>query len=497
MKYTYFRKPSFFSTKRISTFVLIVLLSGFALTISIKAETKSAYAASDALIMGGPKVSAAQMAAYYRYKQSREFPNRPYRSTVTLDQLAQLFIEEGLAEGVRGDIAFAQSIHETMWFHYPVAEDNGQYGTTIKGQVRWTDNNFAGIGACNSCANGFYFPDARTGVRAQIQLLRNYADPTSRISNLAYPPVRGGFDTFVYKGAAPTWEGLNGKWAVPGSTYGQSIISTYSAMASFSGVTPDCPPDAQPKTQQVSGKGYWTVSPDGAVYSFGGASYYGGMNGSRLNGSILGMAPTVSGKGYWMVGSDGGIFSFGDAQFFGSTGSYRLNKPIVGMAPTPSGNGYWLVATDGGIFTFGDAQFYGSTGSYKLNQPIVGMSTTPTGRGYWLVATDGGIFAFGDAEFYGSTGSYNLNKPIVGMSARPQGNGYWLIASDGGIFTFGASQFFGSLGSCAGREARMIQTSPSGNGYLIVTGDGRVTSFGDAKHFGYQSRDITSMAAIK
>ncbi len=41
------------------------------------------------------------------------------------------------------------------------------------------DNNFAGIGACDSCAGGDRFANAREGVRAQIQLLRFYADPTA------------------------------------------------------------------------------------------------------------------------------------------------------------------------------------------------------------------------------------------------------------------------------------------------------------------------------
>ena len=67
-------------------------------------------------------------------------------------------------------------------------------------------------------------------------------------------------------------------------------------------------------------------------------------------------------SGYWVVGPDGGIFSFGDAKFYGSTGGLKLNAPIVGMAATPTGQGYWLVASDGGIFNFGDAAFYGSTG---------------------------------------------------------------------------------------------------------------------------------------
>ena len=97
------------------------------------------------------------------------------------------------------------------------------------------------------------------------------------------------------------------------------------------------------------------------------------------------MKATPDGKGYWMVSSDGGVFTFGDAGFYGSTGGLALNRPIVGMAPTPDGRGYWLVASDGGIFAFGDAGFYGSTGAIDLNRPIVGMARPRTARatGWW------------------------------------------------------------------------------------------------------------------
>jgi hypothetical protein len=91
--------------------------------------------------------------------------------------------------------------------------------------------------------------------------------------------------------------------------------------------------------------------------------------------ATTGSSDCQSASGYWMVSSDGGIFSFGGAQFYGSTGGLKLKRPIIGMVPTPSSRGYWLVADDGGVFAFGDAQFYGSTGGIQLNKPIVGMAS--------------------------------------------------------------------------------------------------------------------------
>jgi Stage II sporulation protein len=231
--------------------------------------------------------------------------------------------------------------------------------------------------------------------------------------------------------------------------------------------------------------GYWVAGPDGGVFSFGEAQFFGSTGGIRLNRPIVGLAGTPTGSGYWLVASDGGIFGFGDAGFFGSTGNIVLNRPVVGMAPTRSGAGYWTVASDGGIFAFGDAGFFGSTGAVRLNKPVVGMAATPSGRGYWLVASDGGIFAFGDAGFFGSTGARKLNQPIIGMAPTPSGRGYWLVAADGGVFAFGDAGFAGSLPG-AGMKGPAVALRPTrtGGGYLIVTGAGGVVNFGDAPAFG-------------
>ncbi len=193
-----------------------------------------------------------------------------------------------------------------------------------------------------------------------------------------------------------------------------------------------------------SGNGYWLVSSDGGIFSYGDAGFHGSAGSIHLNKPIVSMAATPSGQGYWLVASDGGIFNYGDATFWGSTGAIHLNKPVVSMAPTPSGHGYWLVASDGGIFSYGDATFWGSTGAIHLNQPVVGMGATPSGHGYWLVASDGGIFSYGDAKFLGSTGAIHLNQPVVSMASAPSAGGYWLVAADGGVFTFGSAAYYGS-----------------------------------------------------
>lgn len=175
---------------------------------------------TNAAIMGAPQISGSDLARWFRSTGYRT------RTTVEIEELAALFVEEGTIEGVRGDIAFAQSILETGYFTFPSG-----------GQLTGNKNNFAGIGACDSCKTGYGFPDARTGVRAQIQLLRNYADPTATTATLRNPPVMPGYDTFFLKGRAPTWQHLTGTWA-SSTTYGEKIMRIYSNIVRWLGNNP-------------------------------------------------------------------------------------------------------------------------------------------------------------------------------------------------------------------------------------------------------------------
>jgi hypothetical protein len=233
-----------------------------------------------------------------------------------------------------------------------------------------------------------------------------------------------------------------------------------------------------------TGSGYWEVSSDGGVFSYGGANFYGSMGGRHLNAPIVGMAAAPDGHGYWLVGSDGGVFAFGSAGFHGSAGNLRLNKPIVGMAATADGGGYWLVASDGGVFSYGDARFHGSMGGRALHQRVVGMAADQATGGYWLVAADGGIFSF-DAPFDGSTGNVRLDRPVVAMEAAANGSGYRLVASDGGIFCFHLP-FEGSDGAVRLDAPVVGMTAQGTTGYWMVAADGGIFTFGGTGFYGSQ-----------
>lgn len=187
-------------------------------------------------IMGEAHATAQQMALFCRSKNAE-----PKLTSCTLEQLAEIFLEEGKAEGVRGDVAFAQSLHETGYFKFG-------------GIVLPSQNNYAGIGALNGNATGqaATFPDPRTGVRAQIQHLKAYASTEPLVNTCVDPRF-----SLVARGSAPYVEWLgaadnpNGKgWAVPGSGYGANVVKLLGQiMAQEAPESPSPAPEPDPLAQ--------------------------------------------------------------------------------------------------------------------------------------------------------------------------------------------------------------------------------------------------------
>ncbi len=478
------RFPRFFTA--LGAFALACTsLTGAVVTSAVSPQVAGATVTTHTPVMGPNLLNAAQLARWFNAMHGAP-PNVPsVHNNVTL--LAQIFIDQGHVEGVRGDLAFVQSILETGWFSYQGS------------QVPPDSNNFAGMNAYDgrkglpNCAHGDAapsrcFPSPKIGALTQMQLLRSYADATS--SHLPHRLTSAPSDRV---GAAPIWEYFGGHncpcgkliWA-SAVDYGIRIIKLYSQALVYNGVNAACVPYAPGNNAKNSGNGYWVATDKSHIYSFGTAHYYGDPASIHLNQPLINGESLSTGKGYWLLALDGGVFSFGAARFHGSTGAMHLNQPINGMERTPHDGGYWLVAFDGGIFTFGTARFYGSTGAMRLNQPVLGMERTASGKGYWLFARDGGIFSFGDAQFYGSLGAKHLATPIVAMQRTPTGRGYWMLSQGGHVFAFGDAKRFGDIGGCSNYGgANRLLVSPTGKGYWIATADGSVISFGDAKRLGF------------
>ncbi len=171
--------------------------------------------AADSLtaIMGKAKATADQMKSYLKKKN----PSVPQS---VLD-MVPLYLSEGEAEGVRGDIAFAQSCLETGNF-------------TFSGSaVTLSQNNFCGLGVTQRGRTGLSFETAQLGIRAQIQHLKAYASTDKLRKARIDPRFR-----YVTRGCAPYAEWLGQKenpqgkgWAA-GEKYGEKILSILKAVIS-------------------------------------------------------------------------------------------------------------------------------------------------------------------------------------------------------------------------------------------------------------------------
>ena len=430
-------------------------------------------------IMGQPVFIADQLAAWFR--SSGRTPNL---RGVTLEQLAGLYVEEGLAEGVRGDVAFAQAVFETGYFAFSE-------------RVPAETNNFAGLGAPSAVA---MFPDARTGVRAQIQHLRAYADPSAARTGPSNPLVDPRWDLVRVKGIAPTVEALSGRWS-PGEEYGQKVAAVLERVREHAGPSLRGSAVGAPIAGLAEGaKGYWLLDEVGGVFTLGGVPFAGSVPALRIRGVPVGVARTVAVEstptrlGYWILDEEGGVYAFGDARFSGSVPGLRLAGETVGAAkavdlvPSVTGAGYWVLDEEGGVFAFGDARFHGSLPSLRASSGFGGraravdLAPAPGGSGYWVLDEFGGVFGFGTARFAGSIPGLRLggtevgDARIVGMAVAP-GGGYWILDAAGGVFPFGGAPFLGSLaGQFVGSEFVTIVPGALG-GYRLVTADGGVFSY--------------------
>lgn len=116
-------------------------------------------------------------------------------------EYAKLYLEEGEAEGVRGDGAWIQSCKETGNFKFS--------GGTA---VTFDQNNFCGLGVTKKGMKGNSFSTPRLGIRAQIQHLKGYATSATLKQQCIDPRYK----YITPKGKSPRFEDLAGKWAVPG-----------------------------------------------------------------------------------------------------------------------------------------------------------------------------------------------------------------------------------------------------------------------------------------
>lgn len=156
-------------------------------------------------MMGQAKATVEQLQAYIEKVNPKV--------TDSVIKLAPIYIAEGELEGVRGDIAFAQSCLETGNF------------TFAGSAVTFDQNNFCGLGVTQTGMKGNSFDTPMKGIRAQIQHLKAYACD-EKLNQTCVDPrfsyvTRGAAEYVEYLGIQenPTHQG----WAA-GKGYGEQII---------------------------------------------------------------------------------------------------------------------------------------------------------------------------------------------------------------------------------------------------------------------------------
>ncbi len=182
--------------------LLVTTMFSFAAT-----ETQ---AAINKKIMGKSTLTAQQMADFVKAKN----PENIRLKEISVQELAELYLEEGRIEGIRGDVAFAQALKETGYFTYG-------------GDVKPEQHNYTGIGTTGKGVKGHYFTSPVEGVRVQIQHLKAYSSTNELNNPLIDPRFK-----YVKRGSAKTWSQLHGKWAMQrGGNYGDEILSIYNEMS--------------------------------------------------------------------------------------------------------------------------------------------------------------------------------------------------------------------------------------------------------------------------
>lgn len=171
-------------------------------------------------IAGKAKATAQQMQAYIKAVN-------PAVARSVLDMIP-LYLSEGEAEGIRGDVAFAQSCLETGNFAF-----NGS-------AVTLDQNNFCGMGVTSNGMRGNSFDTPQQGIRAQIQHLKAYANGEPLVNACIDPRFK-----YVTRGSAcyVEWLGIrenpDGKGWASGAGYGKKILGILAGITATDGGAPD------------------------------------------------------------------------------------------------------------------------------------------------------------------------------------------------------------------------------------------------------------------
>ena len=165
-------------------------------------------------ITGTSSVTVSQMVKYYNTYSSIAYPSAALTKggATNIETFCKIIKEEADAENIKADVVFIQAMLETGYLKFG-------------GDVKISQFNFAGLGATGNGVAGNSFKDVRTGIRAQVQHLKAYANKEA-LKNTCVD-VRF---SYVTRGSAPyvEWLGIQenpngGGWAAS-KNYGNDLL---------------------------------------------------------------------------------------------------------------------------------------------------------------------------------------------------------------------------------------------------------------------------------
>ena len=165
-------------------------------------------------ITGKSSVTVSQMVKYYNKYSSIAYPSAALTKggAADIETFCKIIKEEADAENMKADVVFIQAMLETGYLKFG-------------GDVKISQFNFAGLGAIGNGVAGNSFKDVRTGIRAQVQHLKAYANKEA-LKNTCVD-VRF---SYVTRGSAPyvEWLGIQenpngGGWAAS-KNYGNDLL---------------------------------------------------------------------------------------------------------------------------------------------------------------------------------------------------------------------------------------------------------------------------------
>ncbi|TVX95006.1 hypothetical protein [Cohnella terricola] len=151
-------------------------------------------------ILGEACCSAERMLAYMK----RRNPEAP--------EVAGIYLETGKRYGIRGDVAYCQTAYETKCWTTEAA--GPEWAPLMRDQ--WAD-------------------EAAIETRMQMLYAFSLDLPLANDHHLAKRPLKH-IENSGWRGKAPCWEDLNGKWSHPGyPRYGQDIAAMWRSMLEWNG----------------------------------------------------------------------------------------------------------------------------------------------------------------------------------------------------------------------------------------------------------------------